>query len=62
MGAMLGVVVYGVLFWAAEWSGIMAAGYAAFGVLNSILCWLLYNWGPLNASRGAYFVHNAMPR
>jgi hypothetical protein len=62
MGAVLGVVVYGVLFWAAEWSGSMAAGYAAFGVLNSVLCWLLYNWGPLNVSGEAYFVRISTPR
>jgi hypothetical protein len=62
LGAALGVVVYGALFWAAEWSGIMAAGYVAFGVLNGILCWLLYNWGPLNISGGAHLVRNATPQ
>ena len=62
MGAVLGAAVYGVLFWAAEWSGSMVAGYAAFGVLNGVLCWLLYNWGPLNVSGDAYFVRNSTPR
>lgn len=62
VGAVLGVVVYGILFWAVEWSGVMATGYAAFGVLNSVLCWVLYNWGPLNVSGDAYFVRDAMPR
>lgn len=62
MGAALGAGVYEVLFWAAEWSGSMAAGYAAFGLLNSALCWLLYNWGPLSVSGEACFVRSPTPR
>ena len=62
MGAFLGVVVYAVLFWAAAWSGVLVAWYAAFGLLNSVLCWSLYNWGPLNVSRDAHLVYNATPR
>ena len=59
VGAGLGLVAYGALSWAVTPSAMMAAGYAAFGALNSVLCWLLYNWGPFNVSGSAHSVHAA---
>lgn len=47
VGAVLGLMAYLLLSWALSLSALMAAWYSAFGLVNGVVCWALYNWGPL---------------
>jgi hypothetical protein len=46
-----GLIVYVLLAWPHPFSFALAAWYSAFGVVNGLSCWTLYNWGPLRVSR-----------
>lgn len=51
MGVALGFAAYFLLFWAGALSTLLAVWYGAFGILNAVICWALYNWGPLRIRR-----------
>jgi hypothetical protein len=48
---VLGMAVYLLLFWTQDFSALLAAWYAAFGIANGVIFWGLYNWGPLRVRR-----------
>jgi hypothetical protein len=48
---VLGVAGYLLLSWTLDFSAMLAACYAAFGITHGVLCWVLYNWGPLRVRR-----------
>ena len=54
---VLGVAVYLLLFWTQDLSAMLAAWYAAFGIANGVMCWGLYNWGPLRVRRSVLAGH-----
>jgi O-antigen/teichoic acid export membrane protein len=54
VSSVCGLMVYVVLAWPHPFSLALAAWYAAFGVVNGLSCWALYNWGPLRVSRSNF--------
>lgn len=56
--SVVGLLLFVVLFWPPQVQLALPAWYAAFGVLNGLLCWGLYNWGPLKVpGRGELPAH-----
>lgn len=51
VGAVLGLVFYLALFRSFDPLAPFAAWYAAYGVVTGLMCWILYNWGPLRVVR-----------
>jgi hypothetical protein len=47
-GVALGLVAYLLLSWRLTLSAPLAAWYCSFGLVNGLMCWALYNWGPLS--------------
>jgi hypothetical protein len=59
---VFGVAGYLLLSWTLDFSAMLAAWYAAFGIANGVICWGLYNWGPLRVRRSVLAGQKGAPR